>query len=92
MKEYPLTESDIETLGLTKGGATFFFSVGSLLVGFVSNQVKGATWDALIDGLSSPVLAFAIGAAVVCFAVGGYLWFRNGSTIRRIKQEVKFDP
>lgn len=91
MKEYPLTESDIETLGLTKGGATFFFSAGSLLIGFVLNQIKDVTWDAVKVSLSAPVPASAVGAAVVCFLVGGYLWFRNGSTIRRIKQEVKFD-
>lgn len=91
MKEYPLTESDIETLGLTKGGATFFFSAGSLLLGFVLNQFKDASWAAITTSLSSPLPASALGAAVVCFLVGGYLWFRNGSTIRRIKQEVKFD-
>jgi hypothetical protein len=92
VKEYPLTESDIENLGLTKGGATFFFSVGSLLLGFVLNRIKDASsWDAFANGMSSPVSAFAVGAAAVCYLVGAYLWFRNGSTIRRIKQEMKFD-
>jgi hypothetical protein len=91
VKEYPLTESDIETLGLTKGGATFFFSAGSLLFGFVLNQVRDVSWAALTTSLPSPIPASALGAAVVCFLVGVYLWSRNGSTIRRIKQEVKFE-
>jgi hypothetical protein len=92
VKEYPLTESDIETLGLTKGGATFFFSTATLLIGFVLNNVKDvATWDLAWQRLESPLTAGATGAAIVCFVVGGYLWYRNGSAIRRIKQEVKFD-
>jgi hypothetical protein len=46
VKEYPLTESDIETLGLTKGGSTFFFSLATLLIGFVLNSVnESSTWD-----------------------------------------------
>jgi hypothetical protein len=91
MKEYPLTDSDIETLGMTKGGSTFFFAVGSVLVGFISNHVSATTWDAFTASLGTPIYAAALGATVVCFLAGGYLWYRNGSTIRRIKDEVKFD-
>jgi hypothetical protein len=61
-------------------------------VGFVLNTVKDApTWDSVWQRLAAPLTAGAIGAAIVSFAVGGYLWYKNGSTIRRIKDEVKFD-
>ena len=92
MNEYPLTDSDIETLGLTKGGSTFFFSMGTLLVGAALNKIGEInTWAKLEQTLSAPLTAAALGAALICFVVGGYLWYRNGSTIRRIKKEVKFD-
>lgn len=91
MKEYPLTDSDIETLGLTKGGATFFFSAGSLLVGFVLNQIKEMTWAGIGATLASPVATFALGAAFACFVAGGLLWWQNGSAVRRIKAEVTFE-
>lgn len=92
MKEYPLTDSDIETLGLTKGGSTFFFSIASLLIGYVFNTVKdAATWELAWQRIAAPLSAAAIGAAIVCVIVASYLWYRNGSTIRRIKHEVKFD-
>jgi len=44
-----------------------------------------------MQSLSSPAYSFALGAAVTIFLVGIWLWVRNGSTIRRIKNEVKFD-
>lgn len=91
MKEYPLTDSDIETLGLTKGGATFFFSAASALLGFVGNQIKLFSWDGVTTSLAQPVPAFALGAAAICFLVGVYLWVANGSAIRRIKREVQFE-
>jgi hypothetical protein len=91
MKEYPLTDSDIETLGLTKGGATFFFSGGSLLVGFILHRIDTASWDMFKASVALPLTAGAVGAAIVCFFVGSYLWWQNGSAVRRIKNEVKFD-
>lgn len=92
MKEYPLTDSDIETLGLTRGGATFFFSVGTLLLGLALNKFNEIdSWNKLIQILSTPLNAGALGAAIVCFGTGAYLWHRNGSAIRRIKSEVRFD-
>jgi hypothetical protein len=91
MKEYPLTDSDIETLGLTKGGAAVCFSISTFLLGFIGNKLDPSTWESAMQSLSSPAYSFALGAAVTIFLVGIWLWVRNGSTIRRIKNEVKFD-
>ena len=63
----------------------------TFLLGFIGNRQDPSTWESAMQSLSSPAYSFALGAAVTIFLVGIWLWVRNGSTIRRIKNEVKFD-
>jgi len=63
----------------------------TFLLGFIGNRQDPSTWESAMQSLSSPAYSFALRAAVTIFLVGIWLWVRNGSTIRRIKNEVKFD-
>jgi len=89
MKCYPVTEDELQNLGLLQAASTASFSIGSFLAAFFLG-VRSST--DLSNGVSPDVLAYwkamstASGiAALVFFLIGVVAFCRGRSKIQQIK-------
>ena len=94
MKEYPLTDSDLHDLRNIGAGATLFFALGSLCLGFWSNLYATLTFSA---DLPKQLLTVgtarqqdAMYAAIFCYAIAILLTVMGYTRISDIKAEVDF--
>lgn len=96
MKEYPLTEDDLDTIGLLQGSATIAFGAAGTCFGlFLSVRMA---IDFAGSGISQRTmgwwagLAFgALAAAILLAAAGFFLRYKGRTRINRIKQDTIHD-
>lgn len=94
MKEYPLTDSDLHDLRNVGAGATVFFSLGSLCLGFWANLYATITYSSgLPDALVTAGAARqedALVGAILFYAIGAVLTVMGYTRVADIKAEVDF--
>lgn len=95
VKAYPVTGSDLHSIGALSGLATVAFSIGTGLLGYAfdvteSLSIAGDVPPATSGFWSGLRWGFVI-AGVVCYIGGAILWKVRGSTIRDIKTNTTFD-
>ena len=94
MKEYPLTDSDLHDLRNTGVGATFFLSVGSVLIGIWSNITTSMAFSSQVP---KDLLAiwndrehWTLFGSVGCYVIGFLLVFMGYTRMEQIKADVVF--
>lgn len=92
MKAYPITEDELETLGLLQAGSTASFSLASFLGSFCLSVKQGIAfadkskpsaqqwWDGIATGAGWFALALAL--------LGAYLIWRGRTKIGKLKKDT----
>lgn len=95
VKAYPVTDSDIRSIGALSGLAAAAFSIGTGLAGFAFDVTESISMS---TGVASGTVGFwsgirwgFIAAAIVCYIGGAVLWWVRGSTIRDIRENTTFE-
>lgn len=96
MNVYPVTESDLRTIGVMNFISTATFSVGGVFVGLAANIWINAAFYNEIPPVARAMVTYGaplcIGIAILC-SIGGItaMIFRR-STWRGVRQSVRLEP
>lgn len=94
VKIYPLSEDQLENIGLQRGISAACFALAGTCFGFGLNVVKDLQIN---SGTSEAVFArwqaisyISMGCALVLACLGGYFWWRGQNTISKIDARTTF--
>lgn len=96
LKEYPITEDTLNNIGTLRLSAAFWFSVGSLALGFALSSLQSLFFTGNVSDTARAVwitITIITGIiALIAYAAGGFYFFRGQSVIQFVKDNTSHDP
>jgi hypothetical protein len=96
VKEYPVTEQTLNSIGTLRISAAFWFAVGSLAFGFALSCWQSLSLASDVDAATKATwvvyrnVGFA--AAAISYLAGGFYFFKGKGVIDYVKENTTHDP